>query len=132
METGIQLKKVIRQAIYAGLIAACLNLFWYWVIEKKYSITGLPKGFLVAIAISSILPILVGGLGYFAMLKFVPKGEMLFLIIGIAFLVFSIFPSFETNMPDGTKAPEHFALLTVPMHFIAGIVGLFMIIKKSK
>ncbi|MCF8253393.1 MAG: hypothetical protein K9H61_05925 [Bacteroidia bacterium] len=131
MKKDIKYSKVLKAAFMGGLIAAGLNVAWLYILEFAVNIQGLPKGFTVAVVISSILPLLVGALVYGFLIKSFLKGQMLFYILSVAFAVFSLFPSFQEILPDGNVAPANFALLTVPMHLIAAVVGVYFIVKKS-
>ncbi len=123
--------KILKAAFQGGLIAAGINISWLFILEYSLNIAGLPTGFAVAIVISSILPILLGAIVYFFLQKHFQEAGRLFIFIGASFTALSLFPSFATTLPDGSLAPEYFALLTIPMHFVAGFVGLFYITKKS-
>jgi hypothetical protein len=68
---------------------------------------------------------------YVLLLRNFLKGKFLYYILASAFAVFSIFPSFQTVLPDGSVAPANFALLTVPMHFIVAVVGSYFFIKRT-
>ncbi|OYU94839.1 MAG: hypothetical protein CFE21_14210 [Bacteroidetes bacterium B1(2017)] len=127
----IKVAKVLKAALKGGLVAAGVNIAWLYVLEFTIGLKDLPQGFPVAVVISSILPIFLGGLLYAYLAKNLQKGRLLFLIISIGFAVLSIFPSFQTTMADGNPAPHNFAVLTVPMHFFATLIGLYFIIKKS-
>ncbi len=122
---------ILKAAFQAGLIAAGLNISWLFVLEYFLKIVGLPNGFPVAVVISSILPILLGAIVYFVLQKNFKEANRLFIFIGGSFTALSLFPSFAAQLPDGTATPQHFALLTIPMHFIAGILGLYYITQRS-
>jgi hypothetical protein len=123
--------KVLKAASQGGLIAAGINISWLFILEYSFKITGLPNGFPIAVVISSILPILIGAIVYFFLQKNFKEANKLFIFIGASFTALSMFPSFAVTLPDGTPTPEHFALLTIPMHFVAGFVGLFYITQRS-
>jgi hypothetical protein len=67
---------------------------------------------------------------YVIFVKNFQKGEIMFLVLAAGFALLSLFPSFEPILPDGNPAPANFALLTVPMHFFAAVIGVFYIIHK--
>ncbi len=116
---------IVRRASQGGLIAAGFNISWLFILEYALSITGLPKQFPAAVVISTLLPILAGAVLYYLLAANFSKGKTLFLFIGSAFTILSLFPSFSTSMPDGTPTPNHFALLTIPMHAIAAGIGMY-------
>jgi hypothetical protein len=47
-------------------------------------------------------------------------------------MLLSNFPAFETTLPDGTPTPANFALLVIPMHFVAGLSALYLIPFKTR
>lgn len=126
----ITYKKVLRAALRGSLIASGINIAWLFSLEFILKITGLPKGFPLAVVLSTIIPSILGALLYVIFVKNFKKGEVMFLVLAIGFTLLSLFPSFEPMLPDGNPAPENFALLTVPMHFFAAVIGVFYILKK--
>lgn len=83
---------------------------------------------------SSIVTALVGGLAFFVLAKFIVKDapkkrDMIFQIGAIGLALLSIVGSFGPTLPDGTPAPPQFAMLSAPMHVIAGVVAAFVIPK---
>lgn len=132
METSVSTKKALKAALRGGLFASGINLIWYFVLEFSLGLSGLPAGFQVAIVISTILPLLLGAVVYALLVKHFLKGQMLYLILAIAFAAFSVFPSFEPVLADGTPTPQNFALLTLPMHGVAAFFGTYFLIRYSK
>ncbi len=126
-----KLANILKAAFQGGLITAGINISWLFILEYILKINGLPNGFPVAVVISSIVPILIGAFIYFFLQKHFKEANRLFIFIGGSFTAFSLFPSFASVLPDGTPTPEHFALLTIPMHFVAGIIGLYYITQRS-
>jgi hypothetical protein len=124
-------KSGFRAALQGGLIAAGVNIAWHFAAVFTLHITGLPNGFAIAVVLSSVLPLLLGSVVYVLLMNNFFKGKLLFYILSIAFAIFSIFPSFQPVLSDGTLAPANFALLTVPMHFVAAVSGIYFIVKKT-
>jgi hypothetical protein len=77
------------------------------------------------------LPLLLGALVYVVLAKNFKQGGYLFMILSIGFTLFSVFPSFQPLLPDGSKAPLNFALLTVPMHFVVAVIGVYYLTKRN-
>ena len=123
-------KNTLRAAIRGSLIAAGINIAWLFSLEFGLNISGLPKGFPLAVVLSTIIPVLLGAVLYVVFVKNFLKGEVMFLLLAAGFALLSIFPSFEPILPDGQAAPANFALLTVPMHFFAAVIGVYYIIQK--
>lgn len=130
MET---LKPTFTQAIKGGLIsgvvAAPLNLTWNLIAPSLGSVP--PPNFMIAVAVSSILPLLIGAILYFLLVKYSKNGRMIFLVVSAVFTIVSLYGTIQPTMPDGTAAPQGFALLTIPMHLIAGAVAMWGIPKFS-
>lgn len=131
IETQVTYLKSLKVAMQAGLISAGINIAWLYILEFILGITGLPKGFAVAVVLSSILPLLLGALVYVVLVKNFKQGGYLFMILSFGFALFSVFPSFQPLLPDGSKAPLYFALLTVPMHFVVAAIGVYYLTKRN-
>jgi len=128
--TLVTYKNTLRAALRGSLIASGINIAWLFSVEFYLNIVGLPKGFPLAVVLSTSLPILLAALLYVVFVKNFQKGEVMFLVLAAGFTLLSIFPSFEPILPDGNAAPANFALLTVPMHFFAAVIGVYYIIQK--
>jgi hypothetical protein len=125
----------IRQALkggsIAGLIAAGLNNIWT-LIAGALGAT-IPAGFFVPVTISSIFPLLIGSIIFFLMIKFLPKGNIFWLVLSIGFTLISFYPVFNTPaLPDGTQLDDTFPLLVGPMHAISGVLAAWGIPKWAK
>jgi hypothetical protein len=121
--------KSLKSGIRGGLIAAGVNVGWLFSLTYFLTIQGIPKGFPIAVVFSTILPIALAALLFAFLLINFKKGNVLFYLIAAGFTLLSIFPSFQPILPDGNPAPANFAILTVPMHFFAAIIGVFYIAK---
>jgi len=128
--TLVTYKNTLRAALRGSLIASGINIAWLFSVEFYLNIVGLPKGFPLAVVLSTGLPILLAALLYVVFVKNFQKGEVMFLVLAAGFTLLSIFPSFEPILPDGNAAPANFAWLTVPMHFFAAVIGVYYIIQK--
>ncbi len=122
---------VLKAGLIAGFIGAGLNNIWS-LIAAGLGAT-IPPAFAIAVTISSIVPVLFGAVIYFVLVRFVPKGATVFTVIGVAFLLFSFFPVFNTpQLPDGTVTDSTFPLLVGPMHAFSGILAIWGIPKWSR
>ena len=130
MET---IKPTFKQAIVGGLIsgviAAPLNEIWDFIAVAFGSIA--PPNFMVAVVISSIVSLLIGAVLYFLLMKYSKRGRMIFLAVSTVFTLLSLYATMQPVMPDGSATPHGFALLTIPMHLIAGGVAMWGIPKYS-
>ena len=126
-QTKPGIKAFLMGAFISGIIGAILNN----VYGSLYSsVTGfsLPEVVNVfSITLASILPVLVGGLFYFALSRFTPKATLIFIIVGAVFTFVSLASPLQPQLPDGSPTPGGFAGLTLPMHIISGVVVLYVL-----
>ena len=127
-------KPTIVQALKGGLISggmvAVLNSIWNLIAQSMGIVP--PPNFTVAIIMASIVPIMFGAIIYFLLRKFILKGTLIFTIVGAIFALVSLSGPMQPQMPDGSPTPEGFAMLTIPMHIVAGGLALWGIPKFSK
>jgi len=128
---GVSFGKAMKAGLIAGLIGAGLNNLWSIIAQALGA--EAPAGFPVAVTISSILPVMIGALIYFLLVKYLPKGELIFIIVGTLFTLLSFVPTFTTTeIQPGVPVGEGFTLLTLPMHVISGVLALWLIPRLSK
>jgi len=114
----------------AGLLAAGINNIWSLLAEAMGSVA--PPGFPFAVTVSSVFPLLVGAMLYFMLVRFFPKGALLYTAVAVLFLLLSLYPTLYYAGPDGMAPTKGFTLLTLPMHLIAGSLGIWGIPKFSR
>jgi len=124
--------QALKGAAISAAIAVVLNHIWNQIATNVLSAQSVPGPWLLMLTLSSIIPLLLGGLVYFLLEKYTSNGTKIFIGLALVLTVFSIFGNFKPTLPDGTPTPYHFALLTVPMHFIAGLSAALGIPKFSK
>lgn len=123
--------KALKAGAIAGLIGAGLNNIWS-LIAGALGAT-IPAGFAIAVSMSSIVPLLIGSIIFFALMRFVKIGYTIWLVLGIGFTLFSFYPVFNTpQLPDGTVLDSTFPMLVGPMHVISGFLAVWGIPKWSK
>lgn len=128
---SINLSKALKAGLIAGLIGAGINHIWSFIAALLGA--TIPPGFALAITISSVLPILIGAFLFFIFKRYVPKGQLLWMVLSIAFVLFSFYPVFTTTqLPDGTVLDDSFPLLAGPMHLFSGFLAIWGIPKWSK
>ncbi len=129
--TKLTLKQALKGGFIAGIIAAGINNVWS-LIAKALGAT-IPPGFVFPVTVSSIFPLVIGSLIYFLLIRFVPKGNIVWIAVSIIFTLVSFYPVFNTpQLSDGTLLDSTFPLLVGPMHAISGILALWAIPKISK
>jgi hypothetical protein len=130
-ENQLTFLKALKGGAIAGLIGAGLNNIWS-LIANALGAT-IPSGFTLAIAMSSIFPLLIGAILFFVFVRFIPKGKLVWIGLSIAFLLFSFYPVFSTpQLPNGTVMDDTFPLLVGPMHLISGFLAVWGIPRWSK
>ena len=120
----------LKGGIISGVIAASLNLAWNFIAQSIGTIA--PTNFTIAIIMSSILPLALGSVLYFLLVKFTANGKMIFLIVSGIFMLVSFYGPTQPVMPDGSSTPEGFVMLAIPMHIIASGVAMWGIPKFAK
>jgi hypothetical protein len=122
--------QTLKAGAMAGFIGAGLNNIWSFIAQTLGSST--PPGFPLAVTLSSVFPVLVGAILFFLLVKFLPKGQLIWTILSVVFMLVSCYGPFQPTLPDGSPTPTGFPLLTVPMHFISGLVAIWGIPRWSK
>ena len=129
--TNPTLVQSLKGGAIAGLAAAILNSIWS-LIANGLGAT-IPPGFTFAVVMSSILPLLIAAIIYWALMKYTSKGMMIWLVVSIGFTLISFVPVFNTaQLPDGTLLDSTFPMLAGPMHGISGLLAAWGIPKWSK
>jgi hypothetical protein len=126
-QTRPGIKIFLTGALIAGIISALLNNL-YSVIYT--AVTGFSIREVIhvgSVTGASVIPALIGGLIYFGLSRITPKATLIFIVLGIAFTLFSFMGPFQPQLPDGTPTPEGFVGLTLPMHLISGGVILYVL-----
>jgi len=129
--TEINFGRVLKAGFIAGFIGIGINNIWS-LIAGALGAT-IPPAFAIAVTISSLLPVVVSSLIYFVLARYLAKGQLVFTVLGVGFLLFSFFPIFNNpQLPDGTVMDETFPLLVAPMHVFSGVLALYGIPKWSR
>ncbi len=126
------IKQALKGALISGAIALVLNQIWNFIALHFLNAVAPAGPWTLMVCFSSVLPLLLAGLVYFALEKYTNNGAKIFTAVAIVLTLLSIYPSFQPIMPDGTAAPQNFALLSVPMHFVAGLAAAFGIPRFSQ
>ena len=124
--------QALKGAIISAAIAVVVNHIWNQIATNALHAQGVPGPWLIMVTVSSIVPLLLAGVVYFLLEKYTGIGAKIFAGLAVVLTVLSVYGNFQPTLPDGTPTPEGFALLTVPMHFVAGLIAAFGIPKFSK
>jgi len=123
--------KALKGGAIAGAIGAGINNIWS-LIASALGAT-IPPGFVIAVIMSSILPVLIGAIIFFILIRFVPKGNMIWYVLSTLFVLLSFYPVFNSPaLPDGTVLDSTFPMLVGPMHVFSGALAIWGIPKWSK
>ncbi|MEE2743810.1 MAG: DUF6069 family protein [Bdellovibrionota bacterium] len=119
--------KFLLGGLLAGFLGALVNNIYSFLYT---SITGfsIPKVIHVgSITSASILLVVISSLFYFLLEKFTSKARLIYIIVGVIFLILSFLGPLSSHLPDGTPTPEGFAGLALPMHIISGLLAFILI-----
>lgn len=123
--------KALKGGAVAGLVGAGINNVWS-LIANALGAT-IPPGFAIGVTLSSIFPVLVGAILFFVFVRYVPKGNAVWIALSISFLLVSFYPVFSTpQLPDSTVMDHTFPLLVGPMHLFSGFLAIWGIPRWSK
>jgi hypothetical protein len=123
--------QVLKGGLISGVIAVVLNGIWNVIAQSGMGIQAPLIGF-TQTTLASIIPMMIGAVLFFLLVKYTAKGDLIFAIIAIVFTILSLYGTIQPVLPDGSPAPEGFTTLTLPMHLIAGGVAVWGIPRFSK
>ena len=126
------LTQALKGALISGVIALVINQIWNFIALHFLNAVAPAGPWTIMVCVSSVVPLLIAGLLYFALEKYTSKGATIFTVVAVVLTMLSIYQNFQPVMPDGTATPQNFAILSVPMHFIAGFAAAFGIPRFSK
>lgn len=129
---GKSFVEILKLNLKLAIWVAVLNCIWGLVAVKLFAISGLPKGFMVALVLSSFLVAIFAANAFFLLTKFFTRGNFLYYFLGISFFVLSNFPAFEASLPDGSPMPINFPILVLPMHAISAIYHVYIMPQKAQ
>lgn len=124
MKLNITIGTALKAAVAAGVVAAVLNLVYYFIYTSAIGIGPSPITPVTTTA-SSLVPLLIAGILFFFLAKKLNNGTTIFTLVVVVLGLLSLYSSFQTQLPDGTTAPEGFAALSAPMHLIAAAAAAF-------
>lgn len=120
------LLKILTAALIAGLGAAVLNNVYSAAFT---AVTGNSLEVIgpISITLASLIPMLVAGVAYSVLVRFVPgRANLIFLAGSLLLAALSLAaPLTMGQLPDGSTPPAFFPALTLPMHIIAGLIAAF-------
>ncbi|HNP75793.1 MAG: DUF6069 family protein [Cyclobacteriaceae bacterium] len=131
MNSTLSISQALKGGAIAAFIAAGANNVWS-LIANALGAT-IPAQFVIAVTLASIIPMILGSLVYFLLMKYATRGFAIWMILSIGFTLVSFFPVFNTTqLADGTPTDSTFPLLVGPMHAISGFLAVWGIHRWSK
>jgi hypothetical protein len=132
MEKALALKPVsVKNALVAGLLAgvviAVLNNLYNLFCGAVLGISAPNVIHVGSVTGSSVVPALLAGLFYYLLARFTRRPRLTFAVVVVVFTLLSMGGPLQPILPDGSPAPAGFAVLTAPMHLVAGAVMLLVI-----
>lgn len=123
--------KVLKAGAIAGLIGAGINNVWSLIAGAMGA--TIPPAFALAVTMSSIFPLLIGAILFYVFVRFIPKGNVVWIGLSVLFVLLSFYPVFNTpQLLDGTITDSTFPMLVGPMHAFSGVLAVWGIPKWSK
>ena len=118
----------LKAGLYAGLVAAALNILIYLVITM---LGGYAWALVIVISIlvASLLPNLLAALAYFGLSYVTDKARLLLTVGVIVFVLISVLPHLGVGpapSPALSMLPEGFDIITVPLHIVFGLTAIFV------
>lgn len=115
---NVTIGSAIRAGGIAGLLGAGLNNVWSILAQAMGSVP--PPGFPIAVTVSSVFPMLIAAVGFFAAVKLMTRGRQVYQVLAIVLTLYSLYPLFTLTPPVGTSG---FIRLVAPMHGISGMLA---------
>lgn len=133
MTNKLNIKQCLTAGLYAGVASAIVNAILFFLFHSTGVITdnimvqpNQPLS-VVPVLISSILPLIIGSLIFFALERFTNNGLKIFSIVAIIFAIISMAGPFKA-IPNVTTG---YALALCILH-IAPVVFILYFINKLK
>lgn len=132
METISQVHKPLFKnafiaGVLAGIIIAILNNVHNLFCSNILGISAPDVIHAGSITGASIIPALVAGIFYYALSATTQKTPLVFSIVVIVLTLLSLGGPLGATLPSGGSVPNGFAILTLPMHLISGLVCILVI-----
>lgn len=109
-----------------GLMAGVLNVVWFLAARFIFRIdyTMIKWHFVLT---ATLLSCMLAGVIYYFLYSLTIHHRIVFIIGAITVLLCSLYFPLEPILPGGSPTTRSFQALTIPMHFIAGLMATFYI-----
>jgi hypothetical protein len=131
-----RLASLLTAGLIAGAIAAVINVCYMFLYESMTGFSLREFVNILSVSISSIVPGAIAGLILFGLLRTKPANAVtIFIIVMIICTIISFIGPLSNELPNGEEMPAEFAGLTIPMHILAPltyVIVLLQTLKKSR
>ena len=126
MEVRPTLTRSLRAGAIVGIAAAALNALWF---ASYGAVTGTEFSHPTygSIGASSILPVLLGAIGFHVLGRLTPRATSIFAATTGVITVASFAGILQDALPDGTPKPAGFDALVMPMHVVVGAMAAVLL-----
>tara|TARA_R110000868_G_scaffold68256_3_gene201863 strand:+ start:335 stop:766 length:432 start_codon:yes stop_codon:yes gene_type:complete len=126
-----RLAHLLTMGVIAGLIASAVNICYMFFYE---GITGYSMNEYInvlSVSIATFIPAIFVALIYFSLRRVMKYQSALnvFLFIVIFFSLLSFIGPLSNHLPNGDEMPPEFTGLTIPMHILAPVIYITMIVR---
>ena len=123
------LSRYLTAGLLTGLIAGVINIITYLIL---IGLGGFAWDLLTvaSIAVASLVPSLLGALVLFGLSRFLKKPRIWFSLVVVVLVMVSVLPHLGIGPPPSpalAALPEGFDLMTIPLHFTAGLLAIFIL-----
>ena len=122
------LNRYLRAGLFAGLIAAAINILIYLALVF-FGGHDWAVMIVLSILLASLLPNLIAALAYFLLSKYTIIAFPVLVVGVVAFVLISILPHLGVGpapSPALSQLPAGFELITVPLHIIFGLSAILI------
>ena len=110
----------------AGSLSALVNAVYFVGFCSLTGSFSYPTS-LTSVALSSLLPSVLGGVGYGVLTGFSTRANALFAAVTGVITVLSFAQLFQDTLPGGMLKPPGFDALVLPMHVVVGLVAAYAV-----
>jgi hypothetical protein len=126
LEVRPTLTRTLRAGAVTGVAAAALNALWFAAYGAVSGIEFSQPTY-GSIGASSILPVLLGAIGFHILGRLTPRATSIFAITTGLITVASFAGILRDALPDGTPKPAGFDALVMPMHVVVGAMAAILL-----
>jgi hypothetical protein len=126
MDMRPALSDALRAGVMIGVAAAGLNAVWFASFRAATGIEVTQPTY-GSIGVSSLLPVLLGAIGYHVLRRLTPRATPIFATTTALITIASFAGILQDTLPDGTPKPAAFDVLVMPMHVVVGVTAAVLL-----